>query len=98
MVKSQLAERLAAQNPQLYQREVENVLDTMLDEITVALAQSGRVELRGFGAFFVKHREPRIGRDPRTGALVSVPKRAVPFFKAGKELRERLNPPGGGDT
>jgi integration host factor subunit beta len=91
MVKSELVQRIAAQNPHLYQRDVENIANTILNEITAALARGDRVELRGFGAFSVKDRPARIGRNPRTGAQVSVQQKRVPFFKAGKEMRERLN-------
>ena len=82
---------LAEKNPHLYQRDVERIVATVLDEITAALARGDRVELRGFGAFSVKHRGARIGRNPRTGESVRVSEKAVPYFKTGKELRERLN-------
>ena len=91
MIKSELVQRIAAQNPHLYQRDVENIVNTILNEIIAALARGDRVELRGFGAFSVKHRQARIGRNPRTGADVSVNHKSVPFFKTGKEIRERLN-------
>jgi integration host factor subunit beta len=91
MIKSELVQRIAEQNPHLYLRDVENIVNAILDEITDALAQGNRVELRGFGAFSVKHRDARLGRNPRTGAHVSVDEKAVPFFKTGKEMRERLN-------
>src|ERR1700757_4773426 len=91
MIKSELVQRIAEQNPHLYLRDVENILNAILDEITEALAHGNRVELRGFGAFSVKRRDARLGRNPRTGASVSVDKKAVPFFKTGKEMRERLN-------
>lgn len=91
MTKSELIQRLAEQNPHLYQRDVERIVATILDEITAALARGDRVELRGFGAFSVKHRNARTGRNPRTGASVSVTEKVVPYFKTGKELRERLN-------
>ena len=81
----------AAQNPHLYQRDVENIVNAILGEIIAALARGDRVELRGFGAFSVKHRPARTGRNPRTGAHVSVERKSVPFFKTGKEMRERLN-------
>ncbi|BBE73725.1 integration host factor subunit beta [Oharaeibacter diazotrophicus] len=92
MIKSELVSRIAAQNPHLYQRDVENIVNTILDKITEALANGDRVELRGFGAFSVKARDARIGRNPRTGEKVAVDKKSVPFFKTGKEMRERLNP------
>jgi len=91
MIKSELVARLAAENPHLYQRDVERIVATILDEITGALARGDRVELRGFGAFSVKHRPARMGRNPRTGAPVRVEEKFVPFFKSGKEMRERLN-------
>jgi integration host factor subunit beta len=95
MIKSELVQRIAEQNPHLYLRDVENILNAILDEVTDALAKGNRVELRGFGAFSVKRRDARLGRNPRTGAHVSVEEKAVPFFKTGKEMRERLN---GGPT
>lgn len=91
MTKSELILRLAEQNPHLYQRDVERIVSTIFDEISAALSQGDRVELRGFGAFSVKARDARIGRNPRTGEAVSVSEKFVPFFKAGKDLRERLN-------
>jgi integration host factor subunit beta len=91
MTKSELIQRLAEQNPHLFQRDVERIVATILDEITTALSRGDRVELRGFGAFSVKHRGARIGRNPRTGESVSVAEKVVPYFKTGKELRERLN-------
>ena len=91
MIKSELVQRIASQNPHLYQRDVENIVNAILGEITNAMAKGDRVELRGFGAFSVKHRPARTGRNPRTGAHVSVDQKSVPFFKTGKEMRERLN-------
>jgi integration host factor subunit beta len=91
MIKSELVQRIAVQNPHLYQRDVETIVNTVLNEIIAALARGDRVELRGFGAFSVKDRQARIGRNPRTGADVSVNRKSVPFFKTGKEIRERLN-------
>jgi len=88
MIKSELVQKIAEQNPQLYQRDVDNAI---LDEIVAALARGDRVELRGFGAFSVKARQARVGRNPRTGEHVSVDDKVVPFFKTGKEMRERLN-------
>ena len=93
MIKSELVARLAEANPHLYQRDVERIVTAVFDEIAAALAQGHRVELRGFGAFSVKHRPARTGRNPRTGAHVSVDRKSVPFFKTGKEMRERLNRP-----
>ena len=92
MTKSELIARLAAKNPHLYQRDVERIVATVFDEISKALARGDRVELRGFGAFSVKRRQSRTGRNPRTGEAVQVAEKAVPFFKTGKELREKLNP------
>jgi integration host factor subunit beta len=91
MTKSELTADLAAANPHLTGRDVELIVATVFDEITAALARGERVELRGFGAFTVKHRDARTGRNPRTGEAVPVEEKAVPFFKAGKELRERVN-------
>ena len=91
MTKSELIQRLAEHNPHLYQRDVERIVATIFDEISSALAEGDRVELRGFGAFSVKARDARIGRNPRTGEAVNVSKKFVPFFKAGKDLRDRLN-------
>ncbi len=91
MIKSELITRLAERNPHLYQRDVERIVSTIFEEIALALARGDRVELRGFGAFSVKRRPARIGRNPRTGATVQVAEKCVPFFKTGKELRERLN-------
>lgn len=91
MTKSELIQRLAERNPHLYLRDIEKIVETVFDEITGALARGDRVELRGFGAFSVKSREARTGRNPRTGATVSVDAKRLPFFKTGKALRERLN-------
>ncbi len=91
MTKSELIQRLAERNPHLYQRDVERIVSTIFDEISGALERGDRVELRGFGAFSVKRRDPRIGRNPRTGETVHVAEKRVPYFKTGKELRERLN-------
>ncbi|WP_428699286.1 integration host factor subunit beta [Stappia sp.] len=91
MIKSELVQRIAEQNPHLYQRDVENIVNAILDEVTDALRSGNRVELRGFGAFSVKNRPARTGRNPRTGQKVDVDEKYVPFFKTGKEMRERLN-------
>ncbi|MBZ0218680.1 MAG: integration host factor subunit beta [Fimbriimonadaceae bacterium] len=91
MIKSELVQKLASANPHLYQRDVENIVNTIIEEITSALSRGDRVELRGFGAFSIKNRPARIGRNPRTGVAVSVSEKYIPFFKAGKEMRERLN-------
>lgn len=91
MTKSELIARIGQLNPHLYQRDVERIVSTIFDEITAALARGDRVELRGFGAFSVKQRDARIGRNPRTGESVEVDRKVIPFFKTGKQLRERLN-------
>lgn len=91
MTKSELIQQIAANNPHLLQQDVERIVSTIFDEISEALAEGKRVELRGFGAFSVKDREPRSGRNPRTGEPVAVSAKRVPFFKTGKQLRERLN-------
>lgn len=91
MTKSELIAELSASNPHLLGRDVELIVATIFDEITAALARGERVELRGFGAFTAKHRNSRTGRNPRTGEAVPVEEKTVPFFKAGKELRERVN-------
>jgi integration host factor subunit beta len=91
MIKSELVQRIALQNPHLYQRNVEKLVESILGEISAALARGDRVELRGFGAFSLKHRPARTGRNPRTGVPVPVDSKSVPFFKTGKEMRVRLN-------
>jgi integration host factor subunit beta len=91
MIKSELIQKIAAANTHLFHRDVERIVNVVFDEIVDALARGDRVELRGFGAFTVKYRAARQGRNPRTGSPVSVDEKFVPFFKTGKELRERLN-------
>ncbi|NKE44857.1 integration host factor subunit beta [Roseomonas frigidaquae] len=91
MTRSELIAQLAAANPHLRQPDVELIVTTIFDEIIGALARGDRVELRGFGAFSTKRRDPRTGRNPRTGTAVAVDGKAVPYFKPGKELRERVN-------
>lgn len=91
MIKSELVQKIADENPHLYQRDVERIVGTIFDEIIEAMASGSRVELRGFGAFSVKKRDARMGRNPRTGESVSVDEKFVPFFKTGKRLRDRLN-------
>lgn len=91
MTKSELIQRLAEKNPHLYLRDVEKIVDTIFNEISAALASGDRVELRGFGAFSIKERDARMGRNPRTGESVYVEAKRLPFFKTGKALRERLN-------
>jgi integration host factor subunit beta len=93
MIKSELVARLSERYPHLYHRDVERIVSTVLEEISRALSAGDRVELRGFGAFSVKVRPARQGRNPRTGASVKVDEKRVPFFRTGKELRERLNKP-----
>jgi integration host factor subunit beta len=96
MIKSQLVVRLAAQNPHLYYKDVEKVVDTIFDEVAAALARGDRIEFRGFGAFFLRTRSARTGRNPSNGAVVSVPETLYPAFKAGREMRHRLNGTAGG--
>jgi integration host factor subunit beta len=91
MIKSELVARLSGENPHLSIRDIERVVNTIFERMTATLEQGGRVELRGFGALSVRSRPARTGRNPRTGAAVHVPAKCVPFFKSGKELRERLN-------
>jgi integration host factor subunit beta len=91
MIKSELIKRISSQNPHLFERDIEKIVSAILDEMVEALRRGDRVELRGFGAFSVKLRGPRQGRNPRTGAVVAVAKKAIPFFKTGKEMRTRLN-------
>jgi len=91
MIRSELIQKLADENPHLSRRDVERIVATIFDEITIALANGGRVELRGFGAFSVRKRDARRGRNPRNGEAVDVGAKAVPFFKAGKKLRCDLN-------
>ena len=94
MTKSELVQKLATANPHLYQRDVESIVTAVFDKIATALAQGDRVELRGFGAFSVKRRDARVGRNPRTGDSVQVSEKHIPFFKTGKQLRDRLNQAG----
>jgi len=91
MNKSELVAYLAEENPHLYHRDVERIVSTVFDEIASALSRGDRVELRGFGAFSIKHRDSRVGRNPRTGEAVQVAAKSVPYFKTGKVLREKLN-------
>jgi integration host factor subunit beta len=91
MIKSELIQQIAEKNPHLYHRDLERVVQTVLNEIVMALNRGHRVELRGFGAFSVRERDARLGRNPRTGDSVEVESKKVPFFKTGKELRQRLN-------
>ena len=91
MTKSELIARLAELNPSLYHRDLEQLVNTVFDTITEALENGNRVELRGFGAFSLRERKARVGRNPRTGEAVSVDSKTIPFFKMGKGMRERLN-------
>jgi integration host factor subunit beta len=91
MIKSELVQKLSEQNPHLYQRDIERIVNAILDTIAGALAKGGRAELRGFGTFAVRQRNARIGRNPRTGETVSVSEKVVPVFKASKDMRQRLN-------
>jgi integration host factor subunit beta len=94
MIKSELVQKIADKHPHLYHRDVERIVNRILDEMVLALREGDRVELRGFGAFSVKERNARMGRNPRTGDSVDVTPKRVPFFKTGKELRARLNAEG----
>jgi integration host factor subunit beta len=91
MIRSELLQALSRENPELRAEEIERVVDIFFDEISEKLAKGGRVELRGFGAFSTRERDARQGRNPRTGETVSVPGKKVPYFKPGKEIRQRLN-------
>ncbi|HHB82136.1 MAG TPA: integration host factor subunit beta [Devosia sp.] len=91
MIKSELVQKLVDENPHLFQKDIENIVGAILNEMGDALARGDRVELRGFGAFSIKNRPARVGRNPRTGEKVAVSEKYVPQFKAGKEIRERLN-------
>jgi integration host factor subunit beta len=91
MIKSEIAKKLADKNPHLYIQDVDRVVNIVRDEITNALREGGRVELRGFGAFTVKSREARLGRNPRTGTAIDVGTKRIPAFRCGKDLHKRLN-------
>lgn len=91
MIRSELIQKIAEENPHLFQRDVEKIVNTVFEEVIDAMSRGDRVELRGFGAFSVKKRDARQGRNPRTGETVSVEEKHVPFFKTGKLLRDRLN-------
>lgn len=91
MIRSELIQKIADENPHLYQRDVERIVNTIFEEVVTAMESGNRVELRGFGAFSVKKRDARVGRNPRTGETVNVEEKHVPFFKTGKLLRDRLN-------
>ena len=92
MIRSELLQAMCKDNPDLRPEEVEQVIDIFFEEIVERLSEGGRVELRGFGTFTTRQREARTGRNPRTGESVSVPPKRVPYFKPGKEMRDRLNP------
>mgnify|MGYP003110007017 FL=1 len=92
MIRSELLQKLAQDNPELRAQEIEQVVDIFFEEIAQRLAEGGRIELRGFGAFSTREREARTGRNPRTGEAVEVPAKRVPYFKPGKEMRNALNP------
>ncbi len=91
MIKSELVQKISEENPHLFQRDVERLVNTIFNEIIDAMSSGRRIELRGFGAFSVKHRKPRLGRNPRTGRSVEVEEKIVPFFKPGKLMRDKLN-------
>ncbi len=94
MIKSELVQKLADENPNLFHRDVERIVSIFFQEIADSLARGERIELRGFGAFSVKHRPARVGRNPRSGEPVNIEEKYSPFFKSGKELRDRLNAEG----
>ena len=91
MIRSELLQEIASENPELRAEEVERVVDIFFEEIAARLSDGGRVELRGFGAFSTRERDARKGRNPRTGEAVDVPAKRVPYFKPGKEMRASLN-------
>jgi integration host factor subunit beta len=91
MTKSELIARLAERNPRLVARDADEAVKTILDAMSIALAQGSRIEIRGFGSFSLNYRPPRMGRNPKSGDRVEVPAKHVPHFKAGKELRERVD-------
>lgn len=91
MLRSELIDTLHTENPHLTRRDMERLVAIVLETITQTLEAGARVELRGFGAFSVRKRDPRVGRNPRTGETVHVPGKHVPFFRTGKELRQRID-------
>lgn len=91
MIRSELIKLLENENPDLKSEEIDRIVDVFFNQIIQRLADGGRVELRGFGAFSTRERNPRQGRNPRTGEPVKVPSKRAPYFKPGKEMRERLN-------
>jgi integration host factor subunit beta len=98
VIKSELIDRISVQNPHLYRHDAEKIVNAIFSELAAAMSRGDRVELRGFGVFFVKFREGWTGRNPRTGALVSVESKAVPFFRTSREMRSRLNLASNPDT
>lgn len=92
MNRSDLIQHLSQLHPQLLAKDSEQAVNEILDAISSTLSSGGRVEIRGFGAFVINHRPPKTGRNPKTGVSVAVPAKFVPHFRAGKELRERVNP------
>lgn len=91
MTKSELIENLIAQTPNLSTRQVENAVKEILEHLSLTLENGNRIEIRGFGSFSLHYRQPRIGRNPKTGDQVKLDAKCVPHFKAGKELRQRVN-------
>ncbi len=91
VTKSELILRISDLNPELHRRDVERIVAVIFEEIATALARGNRIEVRNFGSFGLRRRSARPGRNPRTGARVEVPRKAIPFFKTGKQLRARLN-------
>jgi integration host factor subunit beta len=97
LTKSELIARLAERNARLAARDADEAVKTILDAMSSALAQGSRIEIRGFGSFALNYRPPRVGRNPKSGERVHVPAKFVPHFKAGKELRERVDGNGTGN-
>lgn len=91
MTKSELIDKIAVQQEQLPPKDVELAVKMILEEMTQTLVNNGRIEIRGFGSFCLHFRAPRLGRNPKTGERVELPGKHVPYFKPGKELRERVN-------
>ncbi|SCX22819.1 Integration host factor subunit beta [Agrobacterium sp. DSM 25558] len=98
MIRSELIDILAARNPHLYHQDAGRIVDTILDDIANAMERGERVELRGFGTFVVRHRPSRSGRNPKNGTAVFIEEKWVPFFRAGKEIKERINDDGKPDA
>lgn len=91
MTKSELIDELTVQMPEISRRDMEIIVNAVFDTMTLSLAHHDRIEIRGFGSFIAKQRGARVARNPRTGEKVTVPRKFVPFFNVGKELRERIN-------